>query len=55
MMGDPTMEGIKDPARKIKKLQERIDHLESEQKRMDDQIEIMQCEISRLQSASAVY
>ena len=55
MMSDPTMEGIKDPARKIKKLEERITHLETEKARIDDQIEVMQCEISRLQSASAVY
>lgn len=46
---DPTMAGVKDPKKRIQKLQERIAHLESEQERMKDQIEIMQCEIYRLQ------
>lgn len=46
---DPTMNGTKDPVRKAQKLKKRIDHLRSEMDRMKDQIEIMQCEIRRLQ------
>lgn len=45
---DPTLAGTKDPAKKRIKLQERIQHLESEKERMDDQIYCMECEITRL-------
>ena len=48
ILTDPTMNGTKDPARKARKLKERIAHLESEMDRMKDQIEIMQHEIGRL-------
>lgn len=45
---DPTMAGTKDPLRKIKKLEDRIEHLRQEIAMREDQIMIMSCEIGLL-------
>ena len=48
MMGDPTMAGIKNPAKKIAKLNERIYHLLCEIEMREDQIAVMRHEIEEL-------
>lgn len=48
---DPTLAGTKDPARKIARLQDRIQHLRLEQEAREDQIHIMEHEIQLLQAS----
>ena len=50
-MAEACLNGVKNPALRIKKLSERISHLEAEIDKMKDQIEIMQSEISRIMEA----
>lgn len=45
ILTDPTMAGIRDPVKKIKKLQERIGHLKEQKNQIDDQIRLIQHDI----------
>jgi len=50
MSGDPTMAGCKDPERRMRKLNERRQHLEDTIAQMQDQHFIIEHEIAELQA-----
>ncbi len=53
VMGETTLADIKDPARKIRKLQKRRQHINEQIAEMRDRQDLIDCEIEMLQGGEA--